>query len=335
MPPHRWKLKIPAGGISNYDTGTSYCDSGCPRGLEHGQQNTEHVEKPMLVRIATFTHQGRQRRRNEDCIAVGDWIRHEPMTAAAISTHALPSIAQPDDSPVALDAPLAPRKRGMGVRAERCNAVTQSSIERPLIALIADGMGGHPAGDVASRFAAERLAGELPHACGSNEALQKALQRVNRELIAEARAEPARIGMGTTIAGVAVLPEEVVVFNIGDSRVYRVDEGVLEQVSIDDVPHYYIRKLGIELRTGELTQHLGGLPYEIPIEPHIVRSPIAGAQTWLLCSDGLYDMVDDEIIAAAISDDLAGTVQALFDAAMRAGGADNISIILLRVEQND
>ncbi|MBI4191662.1 MAG: serine/threonine-protein phosphatase [Betaproteobacteria bacterium] len=288
----------------------------------------------MLVRIAAFTHQGRQRRRNEDCIAVGDWIRHGPMTAAAVSTHTLLSIAQPDDNPVALDAPLAPRG-GMGVRAERCNAVTQSSIDRPLIALIADGMGGHPAGDVASRFAAERLASDLPHVCGSDGALRKALQRVNRELIAEARTEPARIAMGTTIAGVAVLPEEVVVFNIGDSRVYRADEGVLEQVSIDDVPHYYIPVLGVELRTGELTQHLGGVPYEMPIEPHIVRLPIAGAQTWLICSDGLYDMVDDETIVTAISDDLAASVQALFDAAMRAGGADNISIILLRTERGD
>ena len=250
----------------------------------------------MLVRIAAFTHQGRARRRNEDCIAVGDWIRHEPMTAAMVSIH---------------------------------------TIEQPLITLIADGMGGPPAGDVASQFAAERLAGELPHACSSNEALRKALLRVNRQLIAEARKEPARIGMGTTIAGIAVLPDEVVVFNIGDSRVSRADQGALEQVSIDDVPHYYIRGLGIELRTGELTQHLGGVACEIPIEPHIVRSPIAGAQTWLICSDGLYDMVDDGTIGATISEDLAATVQALFDAAMRAGGADNISIILLRIEQSD
>ena len=249
----------------------------------------------MLVRIAAFTHQGRQRRRNEDCIAAGGWIRHEPMTAALVSSH---------------------------------------MFDRPLIALIADGMGGHPAGEVASRFAAERLTGELPHACSSDEALRKALLRVNRELIAKARTEPGRIGMGTTIAGVAVLPAEVVVFNVGDSRVYRVDQGVIEQVSIDDVPHYYIPVFGVELRTGELTQHLGGLPYEIPIEPHIVRLPIAGAQTWLICSDGLYDMVDDETTAAAISDDMAATVQALFDAAMRAGGTDNISIILLRIEQS-
>ena len=256
----------------------------------------EYVTKRLSVRTAAFTHQGRVRRRNEDCIAVGGWIRHEPMTAAVVSSHAL---------------------------------------DRPLIALIADGMGGHPAGDVASQFAAERLTSELPHAYGSDEALRKALLRVNRELIAKARKEPARIGMGTTIAGVAVLPDEVVVLNIGDSRVYRADEGKLEQISIDDVPHYYIPVLGVELRTGELTQHLGGLPYEIPIQPHIVRLPIAGAQTWFICSDGLYDMVDDETIAAAISEDMTETVQALFDAAMLAGGADNISIILLRLERGD
>ena len=255
----------------------------------------EYIVKRPIVRAAAFTHQGRVRRRNEDCIAVGGWMRSAPMTEPVVLSHAL---------------------------------------DRPVIALIADGMGGHPAGDVASRFAAERLNAGLPQACDSDEALRKALLRVNHELIAEARKEPARIGMGTTVAGVAVLPGEVAVFNIGDSRVYRVDAGELEQLSIDDVPHYYIPALGVELRTGELTQHLGGLPYEIPIQPHVVRLPIAGAQTWLLCSDGLYDMVDDETIAAAISEDMAATVHALFAAAMSAGGADNISIILLRLERN-
>jgi PPM family protein phosphatase len=118
------------------------------------------------------------------------------------------------------------------------------------------------------------------------------------------------------------------VFNVGDSRVYGLGRGRLEQLSTDDTPGTKRADGRTAVhRSNLITQTLGGFTPE-PIEPHLLpQAPGAG---WLICSDGLSDLVEEDEMAALIGDDDVASVSALFEAAMARGGRDNVSIVLLR-----
>jgi PPM family protein phosphatase len=244
-----------------------------------------------LVLTATaFTHTGAVRTRNEDTVAVDDWVMSQSM-----------------DQPMTM----------------------QRIVQAPVVCLVADGLGGHAGGDVASRFVAECLAGRAAEA-GDAAALADLLRAVDQALLAAMRERPALEGMGTTVAGLHVAPSGLAVFNVGDSRVYRIEPAGLVQLSTDDTP-------GPKLADGRtaahttalLTQSLGGWHDPNGIRPHVLTEPAPGR--YLICSDGLSDLVDPEAIAAHIGDDDVASVTALFEAAMAAGGGDNISIVLARV----
>ena len=246
---------------------------------------------PVHLSATGFTHQGAVRESNEDCIAVGERVVSEPMTAPLTLTR---------------------------------------QIAAPLVCLVADGMGGHAAGEVASRVAAERLVEHAARAIDAA-ALAGLLRAVHGELFELMRAQPSLAGMGTTVAGVVVVPEACLVFNVGDSRVYRSDAAGLVQLSTDDTP-------GPKLADGRtaaipshlITQTLGG-DYQDEILPHVLREPLDQPRRYLICSDGLSDLLGREEIAALIGDDPAASVTALFEAAMARGGRDNVSLILLEV----
>jgi serine/threonine protein phosphatase PrpC len=250
---------------------------------------------PVRLRATAFTHQGAVRAGNEDTIAVGDWIRRQPMATPAVLEH---------------------------------------EVAAPLICLVADGMGGHAAGDVASRTVAERLSRRATEAT-DEAALVRLLYEANDELFGMMDESPVWYGMGTTVAGVAVAPPSVLVFNVGDSRVYRVGAGGLVQLSTDDTP-------GPKLQGGRtaactssiITQVLGGYgpdgPGE-PIVPHLLKEPLAEGARYLICSDGLSDLLDQASIAERLAEDDQASAQALFEAAMAQGGTDNVSLILLRL----
>jgi PPM family protein phosphatase len=246
---------------------------------------------PTLALTATaFTHVGAVRTRNEDTIAVDDWVMSQSM-----------------DQPMTL----------------------QRIIDRPIVCLVADGLGGHAGGDVASRFIAGCLAERAAEAVDAA-ALENLLCAVDRALFAMMRERPALHGMGTTVAGLHVAPAGLAVFNVGDSRVYRIERTGLTQLSTDDTP-------GPKLADGRtaayttalLTQSLGGWHDPDGIAPHVLSEPAAGR--WLICSDGLTDLLAPDTIATHIEDDDAASVTALFAAAMAAGGDDNISIVLARL----
>jgi PPM family protein phosphatase len=249
----------------------------------------------MTVQLSAtaFTHQGAVRENNEDTVALGSWVRSAPMTAP-----------------------------------ERFEEKVADGA--PLVALVADGMGGHAAGEVASRVAAERL---VEHATRAVDAVALAgrLHEVNGELFELMRQQPGLAGMGTTVAGVVVLPAACLVFNVGDSRVYRSDAAGLVQLSTDDTP-------GPKLADGRtaaipshlITQTLGG-DFQDEIVPHVLREPLDRPRRYLICSDGVSDLLSREQIEALIGDDPAASVTALFEAAMARGGRDNISLILLEV----
>jgi serine/threonine protein phosphatase PrpC len=127
--------------------------------------------------------------------------------------------------------------------------------------------------------------------------------------------------MGTTVVGLLLSATRAVWFNVGDSRIYRHRGGRLEQLSVDDVPS--------GPRSGLITQTLGGSPGFLPMAPHIGEEDLVLPSRWLLCSDGLTDMLGDAEIERALAASDEDALRALFTAAMQAGGADNISIVLV------
>jgi serine/threonine protein phosphatase PrpC len=129
--------------------------------------------------------------------------------------------------------------------------------------------------------------------------------------------------MGTTAVGLLLTPNQAIWFNLGDSRVYRHHGGRLEQLSVDDVPP--------GPRSGMLTQCLGGAPTFTRIMPHICAEPLTIPSRWLVCSDGLTDMLPVDVIEPTMEADDEEAVRDLFTLAMEAGGDDNISIIVVSV----
>jgi PPM family protein phosphatase len=249
---------------------------------------------PGHLRATAFTHQGAVRASNEDTIAVGDWIRTLPMAAPAAVEH---------------------------------------SLAVPLICLVADGMGGHAAGEVASRAVAEHLARRAAEATDA-EAIARVLHEANDELFALMAESPVWHGMGTTVAGLSIGPTGVIAFNVGDSRVYRIDAGALVQLSTDDTPGPKLPDGRTAVYTSSIiSQVLGGYGPDQPgerVAPHVLSELLADGARYLICSDGLTDLLDPAAIEGLLGEDDQASAQALFEAAMAGGGDDNISLILVR-----
>lgn len=199
--------------------------------------------------------------------------------------------------------------------------------------IVADGMGGHRNGALASRTALSAILQMSPSGTElwrwenamhfANDAIYDAMDRT-----------PSSRGMGTTIAGVAVGEDEIVYFNVGDSRVYRHSRGELIRLSRDDVP------LGTGPRTSRLshqiTQSLGGRTAKTTIRPHVgTTSTLDADDALLICSDGLTDMVPEQLVSSTIAEeqDLERCVRRLLRLALDAGGRDNISIIVARMSR--
>ncbi len=198
-----------------------------------------------------------------------------------------------------------------------------------LVLLVADGMGGHAKGELASRSVVEFLVAD-EGLRGAVEGCARAVIAANDHIYDVMQQTPSSAGMGTTIAGVVVSENSLVWFNVGDSRVYRFQPPQLQRLSQDDVPPWQ----GSGPRISHaLTQSLGGLSSRCPIDPHVgVCPPLEERHVVLLCSDGLSDMVSDAEIAEALhsAPGVLDVVQSLFHRAMQAGGVDNVSIVVAR-----
>jgi serine/threonine protein phosphatase PrpC len=166
-------------------------------------------------------------------------------------------------------------------------------------------------------------------------AIAQLLLEANDELFALMDRRPAWYGMGTTVAGVAVAPSGIVAFNVGDSRVYRIEAGALVQLSTDDTPGPKLPDGRTAVYTSSIiTQVLGGYrpdAREEPITPRVLSAPLSDGARYLICSDGLTDLLERAAIEVLLDDDDQASARALFEAAMAQGGDDNISLILLRV----
>ena len=186
-------------------------------------------------------------------------------------------------------------------------------------AVVADGMGGHAAGEVASRLAIEVMVPFLDE-CSSADDLPTALASVDWAIRQAMVQEPSLKGMGTTICGVFALHNKMSVFNIGDSKIHFWNAGELRQLSEDHVVHGHV-----------LTQCLGGSSQGRTLAPCIVTEPLPSDARLLLSSDGLTDLVPDDQIQ-----DILGSsdrpAEELVGAALTAGGHDNITAVVLQFE---
>ena len=201
-------------------------------------------------------------------------------------------------------------------------------LDLPFVCVIADGMGGHNDGERASLLVAKSLARRLP--AFEHDKIAASVRAVNAELYSHVGEHPELAGMGSTAVGLAVHGASLAIFNVGDSRAYKVVEKGLAQLSVDDSFVQNWKPGAAFARSTMLTQCFGGRPTFTDIEPHLHVEPCVPGNTYLLCSDGLYETLSEEKMAALIGDDLQKSVEALLRAALDQKAKDNVTIALIR-----
>jgi len=206
---------------------------------------------------------------------------------------------------------------------------------------VADGMGGHSAGEVASAIAV-RCVKESDHApLDGASAVAELVRSINAEIHNEANRDSAHRGMGTTLTLVAKVAGDVpafVVANVGDSRTYLLRDGALRQLSVD---HSYVQELVDEgaITPAEARHHplrnivTRALGIDASVEVDTWTVPAVNGDRLLLCSDGLVDEVDDDELLALLAEsaDPGDAARQLVGAAKRAGGKDNITVVIVDV----
>jgi protein phosphatase len=193
-------------------------------------------------------------------------------------------------------------------------------------AVIADGMGGHEAGDVASRIAVDAVYRVIRQVtCAAD--IEEMLDGANRDLFAAMHSGVGRPGMGTTIVGARWAAHEVLIFNLGDSRAYWVGPEGLAQVSRDDTldAHDFRGRA----RSHVLTQCLGGTSRPTPLQPQVKSLPWVSDASLLVCSDGLTDMLSDDEIAPILAQNADNPAKRLVAATLDAGGHDNVTVVVV------
>lgn len=207
-----------------------------------------------------------------------------------------------------------------------------NSDEMPLFAVF-DGMGGEEAGEVASFQAAnvtDKCAEQLKkYLIPPREFLEDMCAKMNRAVCEESQ-KLAFGRMGSTVASMLFVNDTAYVCNLGDSRVYRLRDNELMQLSED---HTELLPPNVT-RKPRLTQHLGIFEDELRLEPHIAKGGIKKDDRYLLCSDGLTDMLSNAEICAILKDhqSVRQATAKLIDLALGHGGKDNITVILCRVK---
>ena len=223
------------------------------------------------------------------------------------------------------------------------NANEDALFVRAPIFVVADGMGGAQAGEVASKAAAEAFDIDLPDEAPER-VLRETIVTANRQIHDLARTDPSRAGMGTTITAAIVnaQSEEVGIGHVGDSRAYRLRGGKLERLTRDHSLVEEMRRKG-QLTEAQAEDHpqrsiiTRALGPEPDVDVDVQTVPAAPGDVFLLCSDGLTTMLDDERIARLLSaaTSLEAAVRALIDEANRAGGRDNITALAFRLDDAD
>jgi serine/threonine protein phosphatase PrpC len=214
-----------------------------------------------------------------------------------------------------------------------------------VLLMVADGMGGARAGEVASRLATETLLRVWPASDGNDpiDSLREAVAEANRDIHRESLAHPEQHGMGTTVTALTLLGDRACLAHVGDSRAYLVRGGTIRQLTLDHSlvaqlvrdHHLTEEQARIDPRRNVVTRSVGVSP-EVEIDAFAAPEPLEPGDTLLLCTDGLHTLVrDDELERAAAAEDLAGACRALIAMARERGGPDNITVLLARLQSGD
>ncbi|MEV6301580.1 protein phosphatase 2C domain-containing protein [Actinoplanes sp. NPDC051861] len=209
--------------------------------------------------------------------------------------------------------------------------------------VVADGMGGMAAGDLASRITIDAMV-SLDVPIGTEhqmDALHKALEMANGRIAEMVAADPSLQGMGTTLTAVLFNGERAAMAHVGDSRAYLLRDGRLNQLTKDDTYVQMLIDQGLlkpeeaagHPRRAVVTRVLQGEP----VSPaYVIVEPVPGDR-WLLCSDGLTGVVADPVIEQEMQTiaDPKSCAERLVDLALRGGGPDNVTVIVADVTSGD
>ena len=207
---------------------------------------------------------------------------------------------------------------------------------------VADGMGGHKGGEVASTSARDDLLRELEGKTPSVAALSGAIEEVNRQIYHQQEHDDALTGMGTTLSVLWMSDNFVYIGHVGDSRVYLLRDGEFKQMTLD---HSLVEQL---VREGVLTEEEAqnhpmrniitravGVDREVSVDVSVIEKKQYADKTLLLCSDGLSNYIDAPALAPLRREhpDCADFVKTLIDEANRAGGSDNITAVAVELDK--
>lgn len=208
--------------------------------------------------------------------------------------------------------------------------------------LVADGMGGAQAGEHASKLAAETVREVVAQAAQSNggcspQTLVEAFHEANRRVMDQASHDPSMEGMGTTLVAALETKEELLIANVGDSRLYLFDHGRLDSITEDQTWVNEVgRRLGLDeesLKTHPMRHVLTmaiGVSEDLRVHTYALKPSTGGLV--LLCSDGLHSVAREEELAKIMgsSKSLKEKCAALIEVARAQGGPDNITVIILK-----
>lgn len=240
------------------------------------------------------------------------------------------------------------------MRTGRASALTDTGRRRPQnedtfvcdppLFAVADGVGGAQAGEIASRLAAAALEERSPQAQGEA-ALAELLREANERIYRHALDDPAAAGMGTVVTALLVdeVAGTVAIGHVGDSRAYRLRSGQLEQLTPDhSLVGELVRAGRLSTEEAEQHPHRSVITRAVGTEPSVDVDTfvltMAAGDIYLICSDGLTDLVRDKQIAeliVAADNDPDAAAEALVAAANRAGGIDNITVVLFEIVEGE
>lgn len=222
-------------------------------------------------------------------------------------------------------------------------AVVQHLASGYSLAIVADGMGGHQAGDVASQMAIEIIGQELENIPASipleerRQRLVSAVHTANTQIYQVSVEQEQYKGMGTTVVAALATDQDMLIAHIGDSRAYKLNGDTLVQLTAD---HSLVNEL---VKSGQITPEeashhprrnvlLRALGTEPEIETDVTHVELVRGDVFILCSDGLSNLIESETIASILHhhDNLESAADLLVRSALQAGGDDNITVVLMQ-----
>lgn len=213
----------------------------------------------------------------------------------------------------------------------------------PNLYIVCDGMGGHKAGEYASRYTVERIVASVSRSKWKEpiRILKDAIKKANEILVIEAQEDIEKNGMGTTVVAATIIDHRLYVANVGDSRLYVVNE-TIEQISKD---HSYVAEMirmgkfapndeRIKTKKNVITRAVGAMEQ---VRPDFFEVDLKEKDTILMCTDGLSNMVTDEKIHQIVLSlhDTEEIAKALVEEANKNGGQDNITVLVARPYFNE